>query len=128
MDVQAYSLGWIVPRAAPDAFVKHLAPTASDPTASGAVETYNRWSTDTPSGQKAKKACNRIAENRAPTDKAEQIRANAAVSMEETNWEGVANLPVYREIEERFWYNEADIPPFGTGGSFKQQLNEASFK
>ncbi|EJN60155.1 ABC transporter substrate-binding protein [Halogranum rubrum] len=128
MDVQAYSLGWVVPWAAPDAFVKHLNPAASDPTASGAIESYNQWPTDTEAAQNAIDAWNQISENRAPTDEAEQLRAEAAVEMEEANWADVANLPVYHQIEERFWYDRVSIPPFGIGGMFKQKYNGASFE
>jgi peptide/nickel transport system substrate-binding protein len=128
MDAQAYSLGWVVPWAAPDAFVKHLNPAASDPTGSGAVEAYNQWPTDTDAAQKAIDAWTRIEENRAPTDEAESARAEAAVEMEEANWADVANLPVYHEIEERFWYDRVSIPPFGSGGMFKQKYTDASFE
>ena len=128
MDVQAYSLGWVVPWAAPDAFVKHLNPAASDPTASGAVESYNQWPTDTEAAQNAIAAWERISENLSPSDEDEQIRAEAAVTMEEANWADVANLPVYHLIEERFWYDRVSIPPFGGGGLSKQKYTEASFE
>ena len=46
--------------------------------------------------------------------------------MEEANWEGVANLPVYYELTSRFWYDPVDIPSFGTAGDYKQKFNDVT--
>ena len=46
--------------------------------------------------------------------------------MEESNWEDMANLPVYHELTGRFWYNSVDIPPFGIAGDYKQKFNEVT--
>jgi peptide/nickel transport system substrate-binding protein len=100
-------------------------PAASDPTAAE-PEAYNFWSTDTEVAQRAVEAWETIQNNRAPTDEAEQARNEAAVTMEEANWEAVANLPVYHESEERFSYQWADFPTFGAGGSYKQKHNEVT--
>ncbi|MFC4356632.1 ABC transporter substrate-binding protein [Halobium salinum] len=125
MDMEMYSLAWIVPWAAPDAFVKHLNPAKSGPEAD-TFEAYNNWPTDTETAQRAIDAWNRITENRDPSDESENVRAEAAVTMEEANWEAVANLPVYHEIEERFSYQNVEIPPYGSGGAYKQKLNDAT--
>lgn len=124
-NMDAYTLGWIVPWAAPDAFVKHLNAAQSDPTLD-APEAYNYWPADSESGQRSVEAWETIQNNRAPTDEAEQARNEAAIAMEEANWEAVANLPVFHESEERFSYQWADLPPFGAGGSYRQKYNEVT--
>ena len=124
-NMEAYTLGWIVPWGAPDAFVKHLNAARSDPTVD-VPEAYNYWSTDSESGQRAVEAWETIQNNRAPTDEAEQARNEAAVEMEEANWEAVANLPVFHESEERFSYQWADFPLFGAGGTYRQKYNEVT--
>ena len=86
--VEAFSLGWIVPWAAPDAFVKHLNPAASD-TGASSPEAYNNWPSDLSSAQRATSAWDRLASHPEPTDEAERIRNDAAVAMEKANWEGV---------------------------------------
>lgn len=123
--MDAYTLGWIVPWGAPDAFVKHLNPAKSDPT-QAAPEAYNYWADDTEVAQRAVEAWQTIQNNRAPTDEAEQARNEAAVTMEEANSEAVANLPVYHESEERFSYQWADFPTFGEGGTYRQKYNEVT--
>ncbi|NHN60796.1 MULTISPECIES: ABC transporter substrate-binding protein [Halorussus] len=124
-NVDAFTLGWIVPWAAPDAFVKHLNPATSDPSL-GAPESYNNWPEDSQSAQRAIQAWQKIQNNPAPTDQARQVRTEAAITMEEANWEAMANLPVYHESEERFHYQWADLQKFGVGGSYKQKYNEAT--
>jgi len=125
MDVEMYSLAWIVPWAAPDAFVKHLNPAKSSPSAD-TIEAYNNWPTNTEAAEKAIDAWKRIKNNRAPAEEDEKVREEAAITMEEMNWEDVANIPVYHEVEERFRYRSADLPPYGSGGAYKQKLNEAT--
>ena len=124
-NVDAFTLGWLVPWAAPDAFVKHLNPATSDPSL-GAPESYNFWPQDTETAQRAIEAWNKIQKNSKPTKEARKARHEAAITMEEANWQAVANLPVYHESSERFSYQWADVPKFGTAGSFKQKYNEAT--
>ena len=120
--VSAYSLGWVVPWAAPDAFVKHLNPATSD-TSSSSPEAYNNWPEDTKAAKRAVSAWNRIEDNPEPTKQAKRARNEAYVAMEEANWEDMANLPVYHELTGRFWYDSVDIPPFGIAGDYKQKFN-----
>jgi len=124
-NADAYTTGWLVPWAAPDAFVKHLNPATSDP-AGDAPESFTAWSPDTESGQRAVEAWERLQNNPEPTDEAEQIRNEAAITMEEANWEQVAALPVYHQSEERFSYQWADFPTFGAGGTSKQKFNDVT--
>ena len=124
-NMEAYTLGWIVSWAAPDAFVKHLNPAKSDPTAE-TPEAYNNWPNDTEAAQRAIDAWETIQNNPDPNDEAEQKRNEAAVTLEKANWEHVANLPVFHQSEERFSYQWADIPTFGAGGSYKQKYDEAT--
>jgi peptide/nickel transport system substrate-binding protein len=120
LNVEAFTLAWIVPWAAPDAFVKHLDPSRSDPT-EGPVEMYADWPNDTEAAQSAIDAWERITNNPLANDEDTRIRNEAAITMEEANWEDVANLPVYHEIEQRFHYDHVDVDAFGSGGSYKQK-------
>jgi ABC-type transport system substrate-binding protein len=124
-NVDAFSLGWIVPWAAPDAFVKHLNPATSD-TSARSPESYTNRPTDTQAAQRAISAWETIQNNTAPTDQAKQARNEAYVTMEESNWTAMANLPVYHEITPRFWYDSVEIPPFGIAGDYKQKFNEVT--
>jgi len=124
-NVDAFTLGWIVPWAAPDAFVKHINPATADPSGD-APESYTAWSPDSESGQRAVEGWQKLQNNPAPTDEAEQKRSEAAITMEEANWDQVAALPVYHESEERFSYQWADLPTFGAGGSYRQQYNNVT--
>ena len=123
-NMQAFSLGWIVPWAAPDAFTKHINPATSQIGTEG-IESYNNWP-DTPAAQRAIDAWNRIQNHLKPTEAHREIRNEAYLTMEEANWADVANLPVYHETEERMWYDTVDIPPFGTGGSYRQKFNRTT--
>ncbi|WP_053948177.1 ABC transporter substrate-binding protein [Halolamina sediminis] len=125
LNVEAFTLAWIVPWAAPDAFVKHLDPARSDPT-EGAAEMFVDWPNDTEAAQNAIDAWQRIVDNPLANDEETQIRNEAAITMEEANWEDVANLPVFHEIEQRFHYDHVDVDPFGSGGSYKQKHDSTS--
>ena len=124
-NIDCYSLGWIVPWAAPDAFTKHLNPARSDPTGPN-PEAYNFWPTDTQAAQRAIQAWETIQQNAEPTEQARQRRNEAYLVMEEANWTDVANLPVFHEVEDRMWYDHLEVPRFGSGGSYRQQYNEAT--
>jgi peptide/nickel transport system substrate-binding protein len=122
-----FSLAWIVPWAAPDAFTKHLNPATSDVSGETA-EAYNNWPNDTPAAQRTIAAWEQVQNNRAPTDEAQAARDEAYLTMEEANWADVANLPVYHEISERFWYDRADVPRFGVGGAYRQKFNGVTLR
>ena len=124
-NVEAFTLGWIVPWAAPDAFLKHLNPATSD-TSAASPESYSNQPTDTETAQRAVSAWETVQNNPAPTDAAQQARNDAYITMEEANWETVASLPVYHETTPRFWYEAVDIPPFGVAGDYKQKFNRVS--
>ena len=123
--VDAFTLGWIVPWAAPDAFVKHLNPATSD-TSAPSPESYTNRPTDTQSAQRAIDAWETVQNNTAPTKQAKRARNEAYITMEEANWEAMASLPVYHEVTPRFWYDSVDIPPFGIAGDYKQKFNEVT--
>lgn len=120
LNVEAFTLAWIVPWAAPDAFVKHLDPARSDPT-SGPAEMFVDWPNDTEAAQKAIDAWGTIEDNPLANDEDTQARNQAAIDMEEANWTDVANLPVFHSIEQRFHYDNVEVDPFGVGGSYKQK-------
>lgn len=126
LNVEAYTLGWIVPWAAPDAFVKHLDPARSDPTEDYEAEMFVDWPNDTDAAQKAIEAWETIENNPLANDEDTEARQQAAVQMEEANWADVANLPVYHTIEQRFHYDWVDTDPFGVGGSYRQKHDTTS--
>ena len=128
MDVEAYSLGWIVPWAAVDGFVKHLNPKKSWPKQVQAAEAFNNWPLGSESAQQAIEAWNRIQNHQTPTTSDKQARQEAAIQMEEANWQSLANLPVYHDRYERYWYPDVELQPFGIGGAYKQQFEEARIK
>ena len=123
--VDAFTLGWIVPWAAPDAFVKHLNPATSD-TSAPSPESYTNRPTDTENAKRAIDAWKTVQNNTAPTKQAKQARNEAYVTLEEANWETMASLPVYHEVTPRFWHDSVDIPPFGIAGDYKQKFNEVT--
>jgi len=125
LNVEAFTLAWNVPWAAPDAFVKHLDPARSDPT-SGPAEMFVDWPNDTEAAQNAIEAWQTIQDNPLANEEDTQARNEAAITMEEANWEDVANLPVFHEIEQRFHYDHVDVDPFGTGGSYRQKHDSTS--
>ena len=40
------------------------------------------------------------------------------------NWDDVALLNVYHQLGQRFWYDYAQIPKFGTAGTSRQMFND----
>ncbi|USZ69722.1 ABC transporter substrate-binding protein (plasmid) [Halorussus salilacus] len=120
----AYSLGWVMDWPAPDNFLQLLNPPQTD-TSQAAPISYFNWS-DTDAASSAEEAWATIEENRAPTDEDEQARGEAYVQMEEANWEDIALLPTYHELDQRFSYESVDISAFGAAGTSRQMYNEVS--
>jgi peptide/nickel transport system substrate-binding protein len=123
-NLQSYSLGWIMDWPAPDNFLQLLNPPQTD-TSQDAPISYVNWS-GTEAAQQATSAYEQIQDNPAPTDEAEAARNESYVTMEEANWEDVVFLPVYHETDERFWYDNVDIAPFGAAGPSRQMYNTTS--
>ena len=122
-NMQAYTLGWIADWPAPDNFLQLLNPPQTD-TSQPAPINYTNWSPQTGSAaQQAAQAYQRVASNLAPTDQAEQARNQAYITMEEANWEDVSVIPIYHVLGERFWYDWADVPPYGGMGGSRQKYN-----
>ena len=120
-NLQAYSLGWIMDWPAPDNFLQLLNPPQTD-TSQEAPISYVNWS-NTPAAQRAVDAWERIQDNPAPTDAAQQARNEAYVAIEEANWEDVCFLPTYHRIDQRFWYDNINPPTFGAAGPSRQMFN-----
>jgi peptide/nickel transport system substrate-binding protein len=120
-NLQAYSLGWIMDWPAPDNFLQLLNPPQTD-TSQDAPISYVNWS-GTEAAQRATQAYERVQNNPAPTDEAEQARNEAYVQMEEANWDDVVFLNVYHRTDERFWYDNVDISRFGGAGTSRQMYN-----
>ncbi|NEU58191.1 ABC transporter substrate-binding protein [Halorussus sp. MSC15.2] len=123
-NLQAYSLGWVMDWPAPDNFLQLLNPPQTD-TSKDAPISYVNWS-GTQAAKQATQAYQKVQNNTAPTDEAEQARNEAYIQIEEANWEDVVFLPVYHETDERFWYQNVDISKFGAAGPSRQMYNTTS--
>ncbi|UPV98862.1 ABC transporter substrate-binding protein [Halorussus gelatinilyticus] len=120
-NLQAYSLGWVMDWPAPDNFLQLLNPPLTD-TSQSAPISYVNWS-GTEASQRARQAWTTVQNNPAPTDKAERLRNQAYIEMEEANWQDCVFLNVYHETDQRFWYDYAQIPKFGAAGTSRQMFN-----
>ena len=123
-NLQAYSLGWVMDWPAPDNFLQLLNPPLTD-TSQDAPISYVNWS-GTEASQRAKRAWTTVQNNPAPTDKAERLRNQAYIEMEEANWQDTVFLNVYHQTDQRFSYDYADIPKFGAAGTSRQMFNNVT--
>lgn len=119
-NLEAYTLGWIMDWPAPDNFLQLLDPPNTD-TSKPAPLSYINWS-GTQAAQQATQAWQTIQDNPEPSDSAQQARDTAYVQIEEANWEDVGFLPVYHRTDERFWYQDLQIPKFGGAGVSRQMF------
>lgn len=74
--------------------------------------------------QKAQEAWDRIENN--PEPEAEDIRQEAYVEMEEAVRDDMILMPLYHNLNERFWYDHVDVPETGPLGGHRQQHNETT--
>ena len=70
---------------------------------------------------KAQRAWERVVENPDPED--EDIRNEAYLEIEEAVRDSVIALPLFHNLEERFWYDWVDVPETGLLGAHHQQYN-----
>ncbi|MDS0296011.1 ABC transporter substrate-binding protein [Halogeometricum luteum] len=124
--LQAYTLGWIADWPAPDNFLQLLNPPQTDTSQPGPISYVNWTSENGDAAQQATDAYQTVVNNAAPTDQAQQARNEAYVAMEQANWEDVAMLPIYNAKDERFWYDNVEIEPFGGMGPSRQKLNNVT--
>jgi len=127
--LQCYTLGWLADWPAPDNFVQLMAPELTDVDELGSsAATYTDWDdADTQASEDAQAAWETIQDNQAPTDEAQQARDEAYVTMERANWEDVILLNVAHASDERFWYPNTNVAPFGAMGS-SRQVHDATWK
>ena len=121
-NLEAYSLGWVMDWPAPDNFLQLLYPPNTD-TSQSAPLVYLNWS-GTKAAKRAKQAWQTVKNNTAPTKQAKKKRNQAYLKMEMANWDDVALLNVYHQLEQRFWYDYAEIPKFGAAGTSRQMFND----
>lgn len=123
--LQVYTLGWIADWPAADNFVQLINPPQTDTSKPGPVS-YINWTEQ--NGSEAKKATDAfktIQQNKQPTEEAKKAREKAYIEMEEANWEDVGFLPLYHDWAEWFWYDWAELQPFGPMGRSRQMRNNA---
>ncbi|ELZ95221.1 putative dipeptides/oligopeptides ABC transporter periplasmic substrate-binding protein [Haloferax mucosum ATCC BAA-1512] len=122
--LEAYTLGWIADWPAADNFLQLLNPPQTDTSKQGPISYVNWTSENGDSTQKATDAYQKVVNNPAPTDEAQQVRDEGYLNIEKSNWDDVAMLPIYNRKDERFWYDAVDIEPFGGMGPSRQKLNK----
>ncbi|WP_332897484.1 MULTISPECIES: ABC transporter substrate-binding protein [unclassified Haladaptatus] len=120
-NLEAYTLGWIADWPGADNFLQLIYPPRTDTSQEGPLS-YTNWS-GTEASDRAEEAFQRVLDNRAPTEEAEQIRNEAYVEMEEANWEDVVFVNTFHNLRERFYYNNVHVPVFGGMGTSRQMLN-----
>lgn len=125
-ELSAYTLGWIADWPAPDNFLQLLNPPQTDTSQKGPIS-YTNWKPEYGDAyQKAVDGWELVSNNPAPTEAAEEKRNEGYIMIEEANWEDVAFLNVYHRVGERFWYDWADITPYGGMGGSRQKYNNVT--
>lgn len=76
-------------------------------------------SLDVANAQKAQDAWEAITENPGPD--AEDLRTESYVEMEEAIRDDMVMLPLFHNLEERFWWDYVDVPFTGALGSYNQK-------
>jgi ABC-type transport system substrate-binding protein len=128
-NLQCYTLGWIADWPAPDNFLQLMAPSLTDVDELGSSATsYTNWDdADTEASANAQAAWEKIQNNLAPTEEAQQARNEAYVTMEQANWEDAVMLNVIHASDERFWYDNTNVAPFGSMGP-SRQMHDTTWK
>jgi peptide/nickel transport system substrate-binding protein len=123
-NLEAYTLGWIADWPAPDNFLQLIYPPNTYTGQTGVLG-YVNWGRDeaTEASQRAAEAFERVQNNLAPTDEAQQVRDEAYLEIEEANWEDVVFVNTFHGATEAFWYDYVDRPKFGAMGPSRQKLN-----
>ncbi|UWG46399.1 ABC-type transport system, periplasmic component [Halanaeroarchaeum sp. HSR-CO] len=125
-NLEAYTLGWIADYPAPDNFLGLLDPPQTQ-TSMDAPVSYINWNSENgDAAQDAEDAYDVIDDNKAPTDDAKAQRSEAAVLMEEANWEDVGFINLYHRLDEYFWYDTIEYNPFGGMGISRQKYNKVT--
>ncbi|WP_136689873.1 ABC transporter substrate-binding protein [Halorhabdus amylolytica] len=126
---EAFTLGWIADYPAAQNFLQLVDPENTIYDAEGYTPNGARlfWSEDT-KGEEAirqyvTKQFDRIQNNPELTDEAQSVRDDATVKIERALWDSAALLPVYHEVDQRFWYDHVDYDPPGGMGPSRAKVN-----
>lgn len=123
-ELDAYVLGWIVDWPEADNVLQLIYPPNTD-TSTDDPMTFVDW-VGTDAAQTAADAYETVLANFEPTSDAEATRNDAYVAIEEANWADAVLVPLFHWTEERFWYEEVDIPLHGVMGSHRQKYTQVS--
>ncbi|MDX1746082.1 MAG: ABC transporter substrate-binding protein, partial [Halobacteriales archaeon] len=125
-NLEAYSLGWIADWPAPDNFLQLIYPPNTQTGQTGVLG-YVNWGVGendpTDASEQARQAFERVQNNLAPTDSAQEIRNEAYLEIEEANWEDVVFVNTFHGATEAFWYDYLHRPKFGAMGTSRQKLH-----
>jgi peptide/nickel transport system substrate-binding protein len=130
---EAYTLGWIMDYPRPQNFVQLFDPPNTvydnpDVAPNGARLFWSEDAKVDPAITEFQtQQFDRITNNPDLSDEATQIRGEAAVAMEEGNWDAAGLIPIYHRFDESFWYDRVDYTPAGgAGGSRSKESRSVS--
>ncbi|WP_435316929.1 ABC transporter substrate-binding protein [Haloarchaeobius sp. TZWSO28] len=124
-DLEAFVLGWIADWADASNFLKLLNPPYTDTSQENIPGGYFDWG-GTSAAEQAADAWETIQTNQGSTASARQVRARAAVTIEEANWTDAVLLPIHHPDHQRFWHDRVDVPAFGALGAPSQALTDVT--
>ena len=125
-DLEMYTLGWIWSWIDPAYGHFGFEPenTNTELMPEEATGYYLDWQEeDSEAADQAQEAWETIEDN--PDPEAEDVRMEAHVEIERAITDDMILLPLFHNLNERFWYDHVNIAPTGPLGDHRQQLHEA---
>ncbi|MFB6095992.1 MAG: ABC transporter substrate-binding protein [Haloferacaceae archaeon] len=123
-NLDAFALGWGADYPAMQNFLQLLNPPQTITGEGRTPISFLNWTDERGSmAGEAARAWQRIVGNSGPSERAQRARDDAAVTMEEANWEDVGVLTLIHPFGEQFSYEWVDLEPFGAMGPSNQQYD-----
>lgn len=124
-NLDAFALGWGADYPSMQNFLQLLYPPTTVTSGSQKAVVWLNWTEEHGSMvEEATQAWKQIQNNSGPSGAAQRARNEAAITMEEANWEDVGMLTLIHPFGEQFSYDWVDIDPYGAMGPSKQKYNE----